>query len=503
MQLSMEYKEGGTAVANTCGTWKYGTKGRAGIHVHSYCKATERDAGTTGTVHLTSTASGIDASAFTQEIKLGAPNTYQMTTKYWNDPPCASGEEFVRCSEQSVPASGDAGGCNKTLDECRPALPEGMSQDDYNTKYPRENYACYTGKTCTQAACKCKQTCCINECPRTMCTKDTHDECLPEDRAPCPMWAQCIVNGNCDSSWNALSQPCVGVSGAINGKTCAATYPGCGAVNEYDMKYNGEKAVQFLTIHAEGTIKEVEVTEDVRLKNLCGANNNMFSYTSAGSASLLATSASVPVITHKYQQESTAEPGVMLDKETAIPCCTLGTDDNPYPCNTDVTTYDDFTLGMSGSEALDACTCQSGHPTWCECSKLVEMTITKVVVTAETAEMVNIIQSTCPCASSVTLGAEVDLSACTTTTCAFLDYSGYNSNSGKYYAQLYRPGTIENAIYIGHQALTIDEALDIPVHAEGVYTLEETCASGAVKQSAQGVLTMTIAALLGTYLIIH
>merc|ERR1711865_259523 len=285
LQLSYKYKTGGTMEPNICGTWKFGTVGRAGESVNPFCKATERDMGTTGTVHL---SANIDSSAFEQSVKFGAPNTYEMSTKYWSDPPCQSGEEFARCSEPDIPQS-DAE-CPPSVDKCRPAKPDDMTQAFYDEQYPRSNYRCYTSPLCTQEACKCMMTCCKGECIKSVCLKDTHGSCLLKDRGTCPMWPQCIINGNCDKK----KPTCVGVAGALNGATCAFVYPGCGAANKYsNIMYNGADPVQILSIVATGTIVPAPVLDTVRMSKMCGAHNNMFSYKNAGSASLLATAARV------------------------------------------------------------------------------------------------------------------------------------------------------------------------------------------------------------------
>merc|ERR1740117_2167843 len=116
-----------------------------------------------------------------------------MSTKYWSDPPCQSGEEFARCSEPDIPQS-DAE-CPPSVDKCRPAKPDDMTQAEYDEQYPRSNYRCYTSPICTQEACKCMMTCCKDKCPKSVCLKDTHGSCELKDRGTCPMWPQCIING--------------------------------------------------------------------------------------------------------------------------------------------------------------------------------------------------------------------------------------------------------------------------------------------------------------------
>jgi len=478
LQLSYKYKTGGTMEPNICGTWKFGTVGRAGESVNPFCKATERDMGTTGTVHL---SANIDSSAFEQSVKFGAPNTYEMSTKYWSDPPCQSGEEFARCSEPDIPQS-DAE-CPPSVDKCRPAKPDDMTQAEYDEQYPRSNYRCYTSPICTQEACKCMMTCCKDKCPKSVCLKDTHGSCELKDRGTCPMWPQCIINGNCDKK----KPTCVGVAGALNGATCAFVYPGCGAANKYsNIMYNGADPVQILSIVATGTIVPAPVLDTVRMSKMCGAHNNMFSYKNAGSASLLATAPAVPTF-----------PYVLGGEQKSQSCCLPagGCAGEDCPCSEDTVIGGE---SFSGDQVTSGCKCKSGHPTYCECSSLVEISITKILVTVNDAALAASID--CPCAPAVN-GDSVDMSACTTTTCPFLQTVGYNSNNGKYYAQKFRPPTIENALYLSHQRLTPDEALDSKIHAEGVYTLDTVCAACSIR--ARGVVTTMIAALLGTYLFIQ
>merc|ERR1712166_867027 len=554
LQLSYKYKTGGTMEPNICGTWKFGTVGRAGESVNPFCKATERDTGTTGTVHL---SANIDSSAFEQSVKFGAPNTYEMSTKYWSDPPCQSGEEFARCSEPDIPQTNDVcppnfesidtdkngkisasewravfeeraepiisglppqwvfpNGTNTAdtnndgelsqqeyetyqpvvftgdalpakPDKCRPAKPDDMTQAEYDEQYPRSNYRCYTSPICTQEACKCMMTCCEGECPKSVCLKDTHGSCELKDRGTCPMWPQCIINGNCDEK----KPTCGGVAGAPNGQTCAFVYPGCGAAGaaqKNSIMYNGADPVQFLTIVATGTIVPAPVLDTVRMSKMCGAHNNMFSYKNAGSASLLATAPAVPTF-----------PYVLGGEQKSQSCCLPagGCAGEDCPCSEDTVIGGE---SFSGDQVTSGCKCKSGHPTYCECSSLVEISITKILVTVNDAALAASID--CPCAPAVN-GDSVDMSACTTTTCPFLQTVGYNSNNGKYYAQKFRPPTIENALYLSHQRLTADEALNSTIHAEGVYTLETVCAACSIR--ARGVVTTMIAALLGTYLFIQ
>ena len=277
------------------------------------------------------------------------------------------------------------------------------------------------------------------------------------------------------------------MAGALNGATCAFVYPGCGAAKKYsNIMYNGADPVQILSIVATGTIVPSPVLDTARMSKMCGAHNNMFSYKNAGSASLLATAPAVPTFPYVKDGQQQSQSCCLPDGGCAGENC---------PCSEDTVIGG---ISLSGDQVTSGCKCKSGHPTYCECSSLVEITITKIMVTVNDAKLAASID--CPCAPVVN-GDSVDMSACTTTTCPFLQTHGYNSPNGKYYAQKFRPPTIENALYLSHQRLTADEALNSKIHAEGVYTLDTVCAACSIQ--ARGVVTTMIAALLGTYLFVQ
>merc|ERR1711988_120370 len=450
LQMPQKYKIGGTALANTCGSWKYGTAGRLGEAVNPFCKSTEADMGTTGNVHLTAVPP--EAHSFTQEIEFGKPNTYKMTTAYYSDAPCRSGEEFVRCpADLDTNAAADvfqAAGCQSC----------GAGQ----------NHCDYTAPACQSNDCKCKAKCCKTACPKKTCMVDTHGQCPSDQTADCPLWPLCIAYGTCDSSSSTTELECRGPAGQ-RPKPCASIYPGCGAVNDYVSKgiaYPTQStsaggatgpAVNVMTIEASGTVEEVtDLNADgqvnsgdqvVMRTSLCGAQNNIFSFKEAGSADLLSSAAVNPTVT--------GQPNTQ--------CCTP--------------------TSSCAANSVGQCECVPGHPTYCECSKLAKITLTSIKVTAKATDIKNSLAS-CGCATDAGSDGKTtikELSACNVGNCALLSSIGYDKTSSgnaghqTYYVQYFRPSASKNALYIANQAHNLTAALNTKIHSQGVYSLDSVC----------------------------
>jgi len=464
MQLSRAHKKGG-AMPNTCGSWNYGTAGRAGESVNPFCKSTERDAGTTGLLHALTLPT--QARAFSQAISFSesstacsgsncaAPSAYSMTTTYWDDRPCRSGEMFSRCSSLPVAARSSVAVCDEqftmNFDTGASTIDSQGAFKKYTSPFP--------------GAPACLLTCCETACPKTACSVDSHDKCPAASTFDCPQWPQCIVNDNCDSS----NPTCTGLAGEIKGDSCAFQYPGCGAVNSYPgLKYNGMDARNTMTIVASGSA--VDITDDTaqvsaqsRINKMCGASNNMFSYKASGSAALLGSAAVFPDKTSRRRNTNDATP-------------------EPNPANWE---------------------CTSGHPVWCECSKMAKLEITSLTLTIKDPTILALFNRECSvlCTAGTTVALNqmfvLKSPLCNAVQCKFLSRIGYDaapsaSNTKDYYFQYYRPVEVENILYLGAQSTTLAGALELSVHAEGVYSLIKPCTGGCSLTSPSLMLSMIL-----------
>lgn len=404
-----------------------------------------------------------------------SPAKYEMKTSYWNDAPCKSGWMFAACTpsndlqrQQCSAASHDFG------------WPKVRAyQTDTQAK---------ANPTCTKGG--AMSFCCDSNlgCPKQACPGkvDLNDNC---NVAPitCPQWPQCIINGNCKGK----PEPCSGLAGEVKDDSCAFHYPGCGAVNDYqNLDYNGADAKRVMDIVATGTARKVLVETgpvadtpstlslNEKYDKLCGAKNNLFSYSAAGSADLLAQAAK-EVQKYNCDKNIVNTEGAWINRSSCVQGhqgCEIGT----AGCLCDVP--------CSGNCNPKECDvnewqCDDGHPTWCACSNVVQISLSSLKVTFHDATLMNKAKSSCNCMNGVAQWTEntVDLKGCSTSNCEWLNSIGYNTSAPdtvetqQWYAQYYRPVQSENMLYLGAQQKDLGHALDTPFHAEGVYTLDATC----------------------------
>merc|ERR1712031_89267 len=105
---------------------------------------------------------------------------------------------------------------------------------------------------------------------------------------------------------------------------------------------------------------------------MCGSHNNIFSYKDAGSLPALTTAGSSPLT-------------VLKNPEASI-CC------QPCPVHYSESKCSDMEKGYlenvpSCRNGGFGCECQSGHPYYCECSKLIQIDITKLEVSINHASV--------------------------------------------------------------------------------------------------------------------
>ena len=434
--------------------------------------------GTTGMTHLTAVpaeARGMKQSLTFHETG-GDTAQYTMKTSYWNDAPCKSGWMFAACDT-------DAAFQAKKVNCDANSHDFGSKVTAYMTENQRKaNPNCGKGLAMSF--------CCHEACPKQTCPTDTftkykadgtveqYDACAaPID---CPQYPQCIVNEGLKIGKCPKNPTCSGLPGQVKDTACAFMYPGCGAVDKYsNLEYNGSPtAKNVMNIVATGSAKEIKpnaidvadsaTTLSVREKylKLCGAKNNLFSYSAAGSADLLAQAAEE---VDKYSICSLTDE--VTGKPVECPCPSMETTQPLQKCE-----YE----------------CNDGHPDWCACAQIVEITLTSIKVTLWDAGIVNQFNTECTCGLSATQGTPIDLAECTKANCPWLDRIGYGNDGQVYYAQYYRPVQTENMLYLGNQKTSLNDALDTPFHAEGVNTLQSVCAGCHLQVSSLLAVVMTI-----------